>query len=116
MFLGQDVEVTDDDDHAFRDGVSNKIVHETYDDKDGHPCIIAREDGQLRTNVLVDHNSTNQQTNNYPKLQKDTQFQSSLAFSQLDNFMKSKPHIEFNQLDVHMCVASQDLDCITNVY
>jgi hypothetical protein len=111
----QDVEITNGDDHASRDGVSNRIVHKTYDDKDVHPCIIAREDGQLGTIALVDHNSTNQQMNNYPKLQKDTQFQSSLDFSQLNNFMKSKPHIKFNQLDVHICVSSQGLDCITNV-
>jgi hypothetical protein len=39
---------------------------------------------------------TNQQMNNYPKWQEDTQFQSSLVFNQLDNFMKSKPHVKFN--------------------
>ncbi len=94
--MGQDVEVINGDDHASRDGVSNRIVHKTYDDKDVHPCIIAGEDGQVGTIALVDHNLTNQQMNNYPKWQEDTQFQSSLVFNQLDNFMKSKPHVKFN--------------------
>jgi hypothetical protein len=114
--VGQDVEVIDSDDHAFCDGVLNRIVHhKTCDDKDVHPCVITREDGQLGTITLVDHNSTNRQTNGYPKLLEDTQFQLSLAFSKLDNFMKSKPHLKFNKLDVRMCFASQGLDYITNV-
>jgi hypothetical protein len=29
--------------------------------------------------------------------------------------MKSKPNLQFNKLDVHMCFASQGLDYITNV-
>jgi len=46
LFVGWDVDVTDGDDHASHDGVSNKIVHETCDNKGVHPCIIAGEDGQ----------------------------------------------------------------------
>ncbi len=30
--MGQDVEVINNDDHASCDGVSNRIVHKTYDD------------------------------------------------------------------------------------
>jgi hypothetical protein len=45
LFVGWDVDVIDGDDHASCDGVSNKIVHETCDNKDVNPCIIAREDG-----------------------------------------------------------------------
>jgi len=38
--VGQDVEIIDNDDHAFRVGVSNRIVHhKTCDDKDVHPCV-----------------------------------------------------------------------------
>jgi hypothetical protein len=59
-------------DHASHDGVLNRIVHETCDDKNVNPCITAREDGQLGTIALIDHNSRNQQMNNYPKLLKDT--------------------------------------------
>jgi hypothetical protein len=73
LFVGRDIEVIDDDDHAFCDGVWNRIVHETCDDKDMHPCVTTKEDGQLGTIALVNHNSTNQQMNNYPKLPKDTQ-------------------------------------------
>jgi hypothetical protein len=113
--VGQDVDVTDGDDHASRDGVSNRIMHETCDNKDVHPCVTATEDGQLKTNALVNNNSTNQQTNSYPKLLEDTQFQLSLAFSKLDIFMKSKPHFKFNQFDVCMCFVSEGLDYITNV-
>ncbi len=39
LFVGQDVEVTDDDNHASRDGVSIRIVHKTCDDKDVHPLL-----------------------------------------------------------------------------
>ncbi len=46
LFVGQDVDVTNGDDHAFRDGVSNRIVHETCDKKDVHPCVTTGEDGQ----------------------------------------------------------------------
>jgi len=53
--------------------------------------------------------------NGYPKLLEDAQFQLSLAFSKLDNLMKSKPHLKFNELDVCMCFAFQGLDYITNV-
>jgi hypothetical protein len=113
--VGQDVEVTDGDDHAFCDGYSNRIVNETCDYKDVYPCVTAREDHQLRTIVLVDNNLTNQQTNNYPKLLKDIQFQLNLALSQLDILMKSKPHLNFNQLDVLVCFISQAQNCITNV-
>jgi hypothetical protein len=81
LFVGWDVEVIDGDDHASRDGVSNKTVHETCDDKDVQPCVTIGEDGQLGNIALVDHNSTDQQTNGYPKLQKDTQFQLSLTLS-----------------------------------
>ncbi len=86
--MGRDVEIIDNDDHAFHDGVSNRIMHETCDDKDVNPCITLGEDGQLGTIALIDHNSTNQQTNSYPKLLKDTQFQLNLTFSQLDNFIE----------------------------
>ncbi len=114
--MGQDVEIIDSDDHAFCDGVSNRIMHhKTCDDKVVHPCVTTGEDGQLETITLVDHNSIDQQTNGYPKLLEDTQFQSNLTFSKLDNLMKFKPHLKLNELDVHMCFASQGLDYITNV-
>jgi hypothetical protein len=58
--VGQNVEITDDDDHASCDGVSNRIVHETCDNKNVHPCIIAREDDQLGTIALINNNSTNE--------------------------------------------------------
>ncbi len=41
LFVGQNVEVTDGDDHASCDGVSTRIVHKTCDEKDVHPCVIA---------------------------------------------------------------------------
>jgi len=47
LFVGRDVELIDNDDYASRDGVSNRIVHETCDDKDVHPCVIVGKDGQL---------------------------------------------------------------------
>jgi len=78
---GQDVEITNGDDHASHDGVLNWIVHETCDEKDVNPCVTTREDGQIGTIALVDHNSTNQQTNSYLKLLEDTQFQLSLALT-----------------------------------
>jgi hypothetical protein len=37
LFVEQNVDVTNGDDHAFRDGVSNKIMHETCDNKNVHP-------------------------------------------------------------------------------
>jgi len=73
--VGQDVEIINNDDHAFCDGVSNRIVHhKTCDDKDVHPCVTIGEDGQLGTIELIDHNLIDQQMNGYPKLLKDTQF------------------------------------------
>jgi hypothetical protein len=60
LFVGQDVDVTDGYDHAFRDGIFNTIVHETCDNKDVHPCVTTREDGQLGSIALVNNNSTNQ--------------------------------------------------------
>ncbi len=45
LFVGRHVEITDNHDHASRDGVSNRIVHKTCDDKDMHPCVTTREDG-----------------------------------------------------------------------
>jgi hypothetical protein len=44
LFVGRDVEVTNDDNHASHDGVSNRIVHKTCDDKYVHICITTRED------------------------------------------------------------------------
>jgi hypothetical protein len=58
LFMGQDVEVINDDDHASHDGVSNRIVHKICDDKDVNPCTTTKEDGQLGTIALVNHNST----------------------------------------------------------
>jgi hypothetical protein len=81
LFMGQDVEVINNDDHASHDGVSNRIVHKTCDDKDVNPCTTTKEDGQLGTIALANHNLTNQQTNNYPKLLEDTQFQLNMALS-----------------------------------
>jgi hypothetical protein len=82
LFVGWDVEVTNNDNHASHDGVPNRIVHKTCDDKYVHICIITREDGQLRTIALINHNSIDQQTNNYPKLPLlTTQFQSSPTLS-----------------------------------
>jgi len=45
--VGRDVDITNNDEHASHDGVLSRIVHETCDDKDVHPCITAKEDGQL---------------------------------------------------------------------
>ncbi len=56
----EDVEVTNNDNHASHDGVSNRIVHKTCDDKYVHICITTKEDGQLGTIALIDHNSINQ--------------------------------------------------------
>ncbi len=67
--MGQDVEVTDNDDHAFHDGVLNRIVHhKTCDDKDVYPCVTTGEDGQLGTIALIDQNLIDRQMNGYPKL------------------------------------------------
>jgi hypothetical protein len=57
--MGQDVEITNSDDHASHDGLLNRIVHKTCDHKDVNPCITSREDDQLGTIALVDHNLTN---------------------------------------------------------
>jgi hypothetical protein len=46
LFVGQDVNVTNGDDHASCDGVLNRIVHKTCDNKDVHPCVTIGEDGQ----------------------------------------------------------------------
>ncbi len=81
LFMGWDVEITNGDEHASHDGVLNRIMHETCDDKDVHPCIIAKEDNQLRTITLINHNSIIQQTNGYPKFLEDTQFQLTLALN-----------------------------------
>jgi hypothetical protein len=43
--VGRDVEITNNHDHASHDGVSNRIVHKTCDDKDMHPCVTIGEDG-----------------------------------------------------------------------
>ncbi len=45
VFVGRNVEITNNDDHVSRDGVSNRIVHKTCDDKDVHPCVIVGKDG-----------------------------------------------------------------------
>ncbi len=73
LFVGWDVEIINGDNHASCDGVLNRIMHKTCDDKDVHPCVIAKEDGQLRAIALIDHDFANQQTNSYPKLPEQTQ-------------------------------------------
>ncbi len=79
--MGRDVEITNNDEHASHEGVLNRIVHETCDDKDVHPCVTVKEDGQLGTIALINHNLIVQQTNSYPKLPEDTQFQLTLALN-----------------------------------
>jgi len=73
--VGWNVEVIDGDNHSSCNVVSNRILHKTCDEKDEHPCVTTKEDGHLGTIALVDHNLIDQQTNSYPKLPKDTQFQ-----------------------------------------
>ncbi len=114
LFVGQDVEVIDGDNHVFHDDVLNRTMHETCDDKYVHLCIIVGEDGQLMV-ALVKHNFDRSTNKQLPKV--IGSYPNSDQALPLAGWMISCIQATFfkNQLDVCMCFASQALDYITNV-